>query len=93
MGIDEPDFIDDHSDYYCKDCDDFDVCNDCDDVKEPDPEHEESLYLKFCFEGFDSLRGLASGLRALADEFDGRAMHGWVLEHPVESGWVHMWRT
>ncbi len=57
-----------------------------------DDDRYQPLSLKYCFEGVETLTGLASSLRALADEFDAQAAAGWRLESPVESGWAHLGR-
>lgn len=55
-----------------------------------DDDEFHALYLKYEFDGVDSLEGLSASLRALAAEVDGRISAGWVLAAPVEGGWVHL---
>lgn len=55
-----------------------------------DDENNESLYLKYGFEGAATLAELSAALRLLAAELDLRAAGGWRLDAPVDGGWAHL---
>ena len=66
------------------------VLDELDELDELDDDEFHALYLKYEFDGADSLEGLSASLRALAAELDGRLACGWALAAPVEGGWVHL---
>jgi hypothetical protein len=72
--------------------DDLDVPTVDDGDDEWDEENNDLIYLKFMFEGADSIGELSASLRGLADEFDRQAADGWRLGGPVDSGHVHLTR-
>ncbi len=51
---------------------------------------DDSLYLKYLFEGAETLADLSAALRAVADDLDQKARAGWRLAEPVEGGWAHL---
>ena len=57
-----------------------------------DDENVDTLYLKYCFEGAQTLPELAAMLRGLADDVEHRAADGWRIEGDVENGWAHLVR-
>ncbi len=63
-----------------------------DDTDVFDDDQFDSISLKYCFEGAETLVDLSGALRALADSVDERATDGWRLNSPVEGGWAHLVR-
>jgi len=61
-----------------------------DDDDDLDPEREELLYLKYCFEGVSSLPELAVALRRMALDLEARVAEGWYLAESVDGGWAHL---
>ena len=56
-------------------------------------ENHELLYIKYLFEGVESLSDLATALRAFANELDERVGAGWHMEEPVCGGHAHLRRV
>jgi hypothetical protein len=63
-----------------------------DEEGEWDEEHSELVYLKYLFEGCNSIGALSVRLRGLAEALDQRSSHGWELLRPVEGGYAHLAR-
>ena len=63
-----------------------------DDDVDLDPDHEDVLYLKYCFEGASSLPELVVALRRLASDLETRTAEGWYLAESVDGGWAHLLR-
>lgn len=61
-----------------------------DDLDPDDDPNRDSTYLKFEFEGLDSLEALAARARALAEDWEAKAAAGWRLSEPVDGGHVNM---
>jgi hypothetical protein len=77
-------------------------CRYDEDPPDPDDEYEEDdwdeenndlVYLKYCFEGAESLGVLSELLRSFADHLDEQANDGWYLNAPVAGGHAHLTRV